>query len=391
MTLKGDQPDSAAAVLLRGIGHRPCGRSRDPPAKARTPIEVPEWLFPIDPKSLEDESQAREARRRGAARDSRQQGEVHAGAHQRSVQRTRLAAERSHSHARDRGARPQACGHGLRLLPHTDRPGTPGKFRAGRTARGVLQGATARLRSGKRKPTGPEAYLPSQNMLKIARAMTDAEIDASAKYFAQQKLRAARVRDREPAHTARRARGVDLRGSPRHRRSRRPAARSHQRTRATRTPRRSPGIHRPMCRPAASTAASASSSRAMAARRQPCATCHLANLKGTDKIPPIAGRSPTYLLRQMLAFRNGRRTGEAAQQMKPVVEKLTLNEMIDVVAYLGSLVPAAIGATIIRRVARACLRPPSASSEVVHEPERAAFAVAGYPHTHRGTRAARSR
>ncbi len=63
------------------------------------------------------------------------------------------------------------------------------------------------------------------------------------------------------------------------------------------------------------------------------------NLKGTDKIPPIAGRSPTYLLRQMLAFRNAARAGEAAQQMKPVVEKLTLNEMIDVSAYLGSLYP----------------------------------------------------
>jgi cytochrome c553 len=60
---------------------------------------------------------------------------------------------------------------------------------------------------------------------------------------------------------------------------------------------------------------------------------------GTDKIPPLAGRSPTYLLRQLLAFRNGLRTGEAAKQMTPVVEKLTLAEMIDVVAYLGSLYP----------------------------------------------------
>ena len=74
-------------------------------------------------------------------------------------------------------------------------------------------------------------------------------------------------------------------------------------------------------------------------KTQACATCHRANLKGTDKIPPIAGRSPTYLLRQMLAFRNGMRANEAAQQMAPVVEKLTLDEMIDVVAYLGSLYP----------------------------------------------------
>ena len=52
-------------------------------------------------------------------------------------------------------------------------------------------------------------------------------------------------------------------------------------------------------------------------KTQICATCHLAKLKGTDKIPPIAGRSPTYLLRQLLAFRNGARANEAAKQMEP--------------------------------------------------------------------------
>jgi len=41
----------------------------------------------------------------------------------------------------------------------------------------------------------------------------------------------------------------------------------------------------------------------------------------------------------MLAFRNEGRANDAAQQMKPVLEKLTLNEMIDVAAYLGSLYP----------------------------------------------------
>jgi len=70
-----------------------------------------------------------------------------------------------------------------------------------------------------------------------------------------------------------------------------------------------------------------------------CSQCHLANLKGTDIIPPIAGRSPTYLLRQMLAFRNGLRVNEASQQMNAVVEKLTLEEMIDIVAYVSSLPP----------------------------------------------------
>jgi cytochrome c553 len=74
-------------------------------------------------------------------------------------------------------------------------------------------------------------------------------------------------------------------------------------------------------------------------KTQVCATCHLATLKGTDQIPAIAGRSPTYLLRQLLAFRNGTRANEASKKMTPVIEKLTLTEMIDVAAYLGSLYP----------------------------------------------------
>jgi hypothetical protein len=41
----------------------------------------------------------------------------------------------------------------------------------------------------------------------------------------------------------------------------------------------------------------------------------------------------------MLAFRNGVRVGETAAQMNPVVEKLSLDEMIDIVAYVSSLNP----------------------------------------------------
>jgi cytochrome c553 len=74
-------------------------------------------------------------------------------------------------------------------------------------------------------------------------------------------------------------------------------------------------------------------------KTQICATCHLANLKGTDKIPPIAGRSPTYLLRQLLAFKNGARGGANAAQMAPTVQKLELDDMIALAAYVGSLYP----------------------------------------------------
>jgi cytochrome c553 len=41
----------------------------------------------------------------------------------------------------------------------------------------------------------------------------------------------------------------------------------------------------------------------------------------------------------MLAFRNGTRANDASLPMMPVLEKLTLDDMIDLAAYLGSLYP----------------------------------------------------
>ena len=98
-----------------------------------------------------------------------------------------------------------------------------------------------------------------------------------------------------------------------------------------------------MCRPARWRAASGSRPPARldkTGKTQICATCHLANLKGTDKIPPIAGRSPTYLLRQLLAFKNGDRSGEAAAQMKRRRSKSSSSRTWSALAaYVGSLYP----------------------------------------------------
>jgi cytochrome c553 len=70
-----------------------------------------------------------------------------------------------------------------------------------------------------------------------------------------------------------------------------------------------------------------------------CVTCHGPNLQGVGLVPRIAGRSPTYLLRQLLAFQTGARTGPTAQPMVPVVSELQITHMIDVAAYAASLQP----------------------------------------------------
>jgi cytochrome c553 len=71
--------------------------------------------------------------------------------------------------------------------------------------------------------------------------------------------------------------------------------------------------------------------------RPPCALCHGPALGGTSLGPPIAGRFPTYLFRQLYAFQTGTREGTTATLMKPIVARLSRREMIDLAAYVGSL------------------------------------------------------
>jgi cytochrome c553 len=70
-----------------------------------------------------------------------------------------------------------------------------------------------------------------------------------------------------------------------------------------------------------------------------CVACHGAQLRGAGFIPAIAGRSPSYLLRQLLAFQIGARASAAGQPMQAVVARLKIADMIDAVAYAASLPP----------------------------------------------------
>lgn len=70
-----------------------------------------------------------------------------------------------------------------------------------------------------------------------------------------------------------------------------------------------------------------------------CEACHGAGLKGTAFAPPIAGRYPTGVFRQLYAFKSGARNGVTAGFMKPMVAGLSQKDMIDLAAYVGSLKP----------------------------------------------------
>jgi cytochrome c553 len=70
-----------------------------------------------------------------------------------------------------------------------------------------------------------------------------------------------------------------------------------------------------------------------------CAACHGAGLKGNGNFPSLAGRSPSYLARQLLDFRQFSRVGPGSLLMQPVVRNLTDDDIQAIVAYVASLQP----------------------------------------------------
>jgi cytochrome c553 len=70
-----------------------------------------------------------------------------------------------------------------------------------------------------------------------------------------------------------------------------------------------------------------------------CAPCHGHDLKGLGPLPSIAGRSPSYMFRQLYDFGHGPRTGEWSPLMAQVVSNLDQDDMLAIVAYLASLDP----------------------------------------------------
>jgi cytochrome c553 len=64
-----------------------------------------------------------------------------------------------------------------------------------------------------------------------------------------------------------------------------------------------------------------------------CDTCHGANLMGMGDVPPIADRTVSYTVRQLYNYQQGTRQ---SQVMRPVVAKLSPDDIIAVAAYLAA-------------------------------------------------------
>jgi len=67
-----------------------------------------------------------------------------------------------------------------------------------------------------------------------------------------------------------------------------------------------------------------------------CAVCHGASLEGLGPVPGLAGRSPSYIARQLHDMQLGVRKGTWSDLMKPVVAKLTAEDILNIAAYTAS-------------------------------------------------------
>jgi cytochrome c553 len=72
---------------------------------------------------------------------------------------------------------------------------------------------------------------------------------------------------------------------------------------------------------------------------QACVNCHGSDLKGSNIAPPLAGRSPSYMFRQLYDIHQGNRRDANAEPMIAELAALSEANARDVVAYLASLNP----------------------------------------------------
>ena len=68
-----------------------------------------------------------------------------------------------------------------------------------------------------------------------------------------------------------------------------------------------------------------------------CAQCHGANLEGIGPVPALAGRSPSYTMRQLFDMKTGARRGPWAELMKPIVTSMSVQDLTAVTAFAASI------------------------------------------------------
>lgn len=181
-------------------------------------------------------------------------------------------------------------------------------------------------------------WTPSDNMRKVAEAATDEEVAIAAAYFASLRPRSqTRVVEAARIPRARVIVGIYARDDA--------GGTEPLANRVIEMPndfqrheRRDPYVGYIAYVPVGSIARGrALTSKPMNDLGQVCGSCHGPALRGSGVIPPIAGLSPGYVVRQLLAFKAGTRATPASVPMRIVANALSLDDMIAVASYAATL------------------------------------------------------
>ena len=196
----------------------------------------------------------------------------------------------------------------------------------------------ADFRSGARKSADSRKN-NTNTMINIAKAMTDEEIKAAAQYFSSMKWTPwIKVVETNSVPKTRIAGGmfIPLEGGevepigqriievPEH---------------TERTELRDPRAGFTAYVPPGSVAKGSALVESGAGKTTACAVCHGADLKGLGPVPGIAGRSPSYTVRQLYDMKAGVRKGTWSELMKKVVADLNDDDMLAIAAFTASRQP----------------------------------------------------
>jgi cytochrome c553 len=190
----------------------------------------------------------------------------------------------------------------------------------------------ADFRDGNRKSAEPRKA-NTNIMITIAKAMTDEEMSAAAEYFGSMKwtpwIKVVEA-DTVPKTRVQAGLFVKLEGNETEPIGNRiiEMPEDTERSEVFRDPRSGFVAYVPR--------GSVAKGKALAAT---CGVCHGADLKGLGPVPGLAGRSPSYVVRQMVDMQQGARKGVWTELMMPVVKNLTHDDMLAIAAYTASLAP----------------------------------------------------
>jgi len=207
---------------------------------------------------------------------------------------------------------------------------------AGLPAAYIVQQLTAFKTGARRSADSRKAN--ANEMVQIARALTDDEVKAAADYFSSMKWRPwVRVVESETAPAVRSTTNglfMPIAGAA-------PIPLGRRIIEVPENPEHTDVMRDPHTGfvayvPIGSIAKGEALATTAGGKTTQCTLCHGADLKGVGNVPGIAGRTASYTMRQLWDMKQGARK---SQVMAPIVAKLDVEDMLNVTAYAASRMP----------------------------------------------------